>query len=269
MAYNDVSIVIPTFNRADFLVQCIDSCIAQTHPCEIIVCDHGSTDDTPTVVKKYGDRITYIRRELDSGVHFCWLDGILHAKNELIHLNFDDDWIEPTFIEKTVALFDDNVGCVLSNAKFYMQNKGAFEGRAFYFDMSTGKYNSNMLGQLNLDTLTSPCAGIYRKKIMLDCLFQGDIPFSRRHYRGVGPDILFSLFSCKKYGQFGYVNEDLAIFRAHDSSITMDALKDKEKTARIDAAYDDARIYFYICKLVDKLRLYTVAKKILTKKQKK
>ena len=52
----NVSIIIPTFNRADFLVECIDSCLAQTQPCEIIVCDHGSTDTTPEVVKKYGDK---------------------------------------------------------------------------------------------------------------------------------------------------------------------------------------------------------------------
>lgn len=269
MSYNEVSIVIPTFNRAKYLVQCIDACLAQTHPCEIIVCDHGSTDETPSVMKKYGDKVIYVRRELDSGVHFCWLDGILHAKHELIHLNFDDDWIEPTYIEKCLPLFDDNVGCVLSNVKLYKEDVMEYQPHLFYFNMNTGKYNSNMLGQLNITSLTSPCAGIYRKTILLDNLFVGKVPFTKNHYHGVGPDLLFTLMTCKKYSTFGYVNEDLAVFRAHSNSITVDALKDKTKQIRIENAYNDARIYFYINKIVDRFNLYSIAKKILTKKQKK
>ena len=116
MNNKSVSIIIPTFNRANYLVECIDSCLSQTYPCEIIVCDHGSTDDTPNVVKQYQDKIKYIRRELDSGVHFCWLDGILHASHDLIHINFDDDWIKPTFIENCMELFTNEVGFVFSEA---------------------------------------------------------------------------------------------------------------------------------------------------------
>jgi glycosyltransferase involved in cell wall biosynthesis len=121
----EVSIVIPTFNRANYLIECIDSCLAQTKACEIIVCDHGSTDNTPEVVKIYGNKIKYVRRELDSGVHFCWMDGILHATNDLIHINFDDDWIEPTFIEECLNLFSDNVGCILTQAKVFFENENS------------------------------------------------------------------------------------------------------------------------------------------------
>lgn len=74
-----VSIVIPTYNRADYLKQAIDAALAQTYECEIVVCDHGSTDATPQVAQTYGDRIKYIRREKDNGIHFMWLDGIVHA----------------------------------------------------------------------------------------------------------------------------------------------------------------------------------------------
>mgnify|MGYP000150019797 CR=1 FL=1 len=88
-----VSIVIPTFNRSGMLRRCIDSALAQTFPCEVVVCDHGSSDDTPTVARSYGDRIRYVRREQDSGVHFAWLDGVVSACGEFVHINYDDDLI--------------------------------------------------------------------------------------------------------------------------------------------------------------------------------
>ena len=149
----NVSIIIPTFNRADFLVECIDSCLAQTQPCEIIVCDHGSTDTTPEVVKKYGDKIKYIRRELDSGVHFCWLDGILHATNDLIHINYDDDWIDPTYIEECMQLFTENVGCVFSDAIAYHDDEKKFGRTLFSLTNQTGVYTTKSLFNFNIKKL--------------------------------------------------------------------------------------------------------------------
>ena len=146
----NVSIIIPTFNRADFLVECIDSCLAQTQPCEIIVCDHGSTDSTPEVVKKYGDQIKYIRRELDSGVHFCWLDGILHANNDLIHINYDDDWIYPTYIEECMQLFTENVGCVFTDAIAYHDDEKKFGRTLFNLTNQTGVYTTKSLFNFNI-----------------------------------------------------------------------------------------------------------------------
>lgn len=257
---NNVSIVIPTFNRADYLVECIDACLAQTVPCEIIVCDHGSTDNTPEVVQNYGNRIKYIRRELDSGVHFCWLDGILHASHDLIHINYDDDWIKPTFIEECSRLFNDEVGCVLSDVRVYFESEKEYGDTIFKLEKKTGVFPIKSLRNFNLRRLTSPGAAIFRKKVLLDNLFCGSIPFSRHEYHGVGPDLLFSLMTCATYSKYGFVNEPLAIFRAHEKSITVDASSNQDKTKRIKNAYRDARIYYYISKIVNLTGIYHIAK---------
>jgi len=90
MTTPQVSIVIPTFNRSGMLRRCIDSALAQTFPCEIVVCDHGSTDDTPAAARAYGDRIRYVRREQDSGVHFAWLDGVVSARGEFVQMRLPE-----------------------------------------------------------------------------------------------------------------------------------------------------------------------------------
>jgi cellulose synthase/poly-beta-1,6-N-acetylglucosamine synthase-like glycosyltransferase len=52
--YGLVSIVVPTFNRADMLPEAISSALKQTYPhCEIIVVNDGSTDNSRELLEKY------------------------------------------------------------------------------------------------------------------------------------------------------------------------------------------------------------------------
>jgi glycosyltransferase involved in cell wall biosynthesis len=264
MNTNSVSIVIPTYNRASYLDKCILSCLNQTVSCQVIVCDHGSSDDTPVVVKKYLDKIQYVRRDIDSGIHFCWLDGILHAQHELVHINFDDDWIEPNFIEKCLNLFSDEVSCVISNARIYNEVDQKLSPLNFNLGPETGIYSISALIKTNLSDLTSPCAGIFRKTHLIDSLYVNNIPFTKCHYRGVGPDILFSLMHSGKYKKVGFVKEPLVYFRSHENSITIDAQNDSLKKRNINNAYDDARAFYILSRLVSKFRIFSIAKLILS-----
>jgi glycosyltransferase involved in cell wall biosynthesis len=57
-----VSIIIPTYNRADLVGEAIESALCQTYPArEVIVVDDGSTDGTPEVLARYGDAIRWVR----------------------------------------------------------------------------------------------------------------------------------------------------------------------------------------------------------------
>lgn len=56
-----VSVIIPTFNRAAFLREALESVQRQTcAPSEIIVVDDGSTDETRAVARAFGDSVTYL-----------------------------------------------------------------------------------------------------------------------------------------------------------------------------------------------------------------
>ena len=216
MQDSKVSIVIPTFNRKDFLSKCIDSCLSQTYPCEIIVCDHGSTDGTPDFMEKYKDKVTYIRREKDFGPHFCWLEGVINTSGEFVHLQYDDDWIEDTFIEKTVSLMDDDVGFALSGVTIYDECKGEYPLNKLKKYKKTGVYNSSWL-EKNVSrraSVISPGCCLFRKKVLIDSLYQGSLPLKKTNdYHGVGPDIFVMLLSFLRYEKCGVVAENLAVFR--------------------------------------------------------
>ena len=106
------SIIIPTFNRAELLPRAIESALNQSYPCEVIVCDHGSVDNTPEVANKYKGQIIYIRKEKDSGPIACWKDGLENATGEVAVINYDDDWLAPTFMEKSIHFLEEDIGFV-------------------------------------------------------------------------------------------------------------------------------------------------------------
>jgi len=57
-----VSVVIPTYNRADFVVESVKSTLKQTvKPHEVIVIDNGSTDGTEAKLKPLAKQIIYIK----------------------------------------------------------------------------------------------------------------------------------------------------------------------------------------------------------------
>jgi len=86
-----ISVVIPTYNRAEFLGESIDSVLAQDFgPYEVIVVDDGSADATPEVLARYGDRIRVIR-QANAGLPTARTVGIRAAASNLIALHDSDD----------------------------------------------------------------------------------------------------------------------------------------------------------------------------------
>jgi glycosyltransferase involved in cell wall biosynthesis len=113
-----VTVGIPTFNRAHWLRESIESVLAQSYTrFHIIVSDNASTDETPDVVRSFGDRrITYLRSEHNIGsvANVNRLIGL--ADTEYVVILPDDDFFYPGYLEAAVGLFDqfDSLGAVHS-----------------------------------------------------------------------------------------------------------------------------------------------------------
>jgi glycosyltransferase involved in cell wall biosynthesis len=89
-----VSVIIPTYNRADCVTNAIDSVLAQTYAdYEIIVIDDGSEDNTQEVISAYGDRLTHIHQD-NQGLAAARNAGVRAARGEWIALlDSDDVWL--------------------------------------------------------------------------------------------------------------------------------------------------------------------------------
>lgn len=85
-----VTVLMPTFNRAHYLAEALESVLGQQPPpTEVIVIDDGSEDDTATVIARFLPRISYIRQE-NAGKATALNNGLAHATQELVWI-FDDD----------------------------------------------------------------------------------------------------------------------------------------------------------------------------------
>lgn len=94
-----VSVVIPTYNRAELLRRTLDSVLAQrVQPLEVIVVDDGSVDDSRAVCEGYGDAVRYIWQE-NRGLPGARNTGIAAARGEWVALCDSDDLWHPRKLE--------------------------------------------------------------------------------------------------------------------------------------------------------------------------
>lgn len=99
-----VSIIIPAYNAAATLAEAIDSALAQRYPrIEVLVVDDGSADRTPEVLRSYGDRIRWVRKD-NGGLPAARNTGHLHTQGELIAWLDADDRAHPDRIALQVEL---------------------------------------------------------------------------------------------------------------------------------------------------------------------
>ncbi len=92
---SSVSVVIPTYNRANIVLRALRSVFDQTDPVqEVLLIDDGSTDNTEAVVRQaYGARVRYIR-QANAGVSAARNRGIRASHSDLVaFLDSDDLWL--------------------------------------------------------------------------------------------------------------------------------------------------------------------------------
>ena len=155
-----VSIIIPVFNCETYIVEAIESALAQTHhPIEIIVVNDGSTDGTMLALRSFGDRIKVID-QANGGVAKARNAGLAAAKGEYVaFLDADDVWL-PGKVSAQVRSLDANpdVGaCYVAWHVWSPDTDGSFHRPEFVFES---------VDSIRIDTKKS---GFIYGRLIFDC----------------------------------------------------------------------------------------------------
>lgn len=112
-----VTILIPTYNRAHFLKEAVQSALAQTHDdIEIVVLDDASSDDTPQLMEEFAAnaRVRYVRHPRNLGVAGNWRAGLQEARGRYFCLLHDDDALEPEFVARLLEPMERDPDLILA-----------------------------------------------------------------------------------------------------------------------------------------------------------
>jgi len=98
-----ISVIIPTYNRAPFLREALDSVFAQTEKdFELIVVDDGSTDATRELAAEYGERLRYFFQP-NAGASAARNLGLQNARGRFIAFLDSDDLWQPKKLARQIA----------------------------------------------------------------------------------------------------------------------------------------------------------------------
>lgn len=143
-----VSVVIPTYNRADVVGRAINSALAQSHSnLEIIVADNASSDDTAEIVNSITDkRVKFIRHDVNKGPGASRNTGLRNSTGDYIaFLDSDDEWL-PEKVTSQLEVFKkegDRIGMVFTNGFDEYRNAMAIIGpipSGIYYDPQKDKF---------------------------------------------------------------------------------------------------------------------------------
>ena len=163
-----VSVIIPTYNQADYIEQSIKSVLSQTEQnYEIIIMDDCSCDSTKEIVQEYvSDKIRYFCHDKNLGPGKTFNDGLAKAQYEYVTLIASDDILFPTHLQNIVQAFTENPDLeVLFPQLKFIDEKNRLTGRTLSV-LETDKYK--LLNKAFYYGNIFPSPGIAFKKSLFD-----------------------------------------------------------------------------------------------------
>lgn len=207
-----LSVVIPTYNRADLLGEAIESVLAQNWPeLDLIVVDDGSTDRTSELLAGYRDQVRVIRQE-NAGESAARNTGILAARHELIALLDSDDYWAPGKLQRQMKLFAQEPAPDITFTAY--TRIGDTREEDVVLDRWEGT-TQDALEQLLLGCRINTSTAIARRKALIDV---GLYDTSLR----CAPDYDLWLRLAVRGCRIVYLPESLAIYRIHPGAVSGD-----------------------------------------------
>ena len=237
-----VSVGVPVYNGEKYLVETLESLLAQSlKDFEIVISDNASTDRTAELCQSYeakNSRIHYFRNEQNIGAALNFTRVLELSSAPLFHAGACDDLYAPEFLERCVDALDREPSAVLSHSRTIMVDD---RGQPLLFDRERNCYLDEH-GQYLMTPVPShiaraaspemrfrevlwemgwaiPLSGVIRREALLRTSGYGN-------YFGADKVILAEL---ALLGRFHHVDEELFAKRVHRNSTVFKTTKEKAK----------------------------------------
>ena len=213
-----VSVIIPAYNVAPFIVETLESLFAQSYQdFEAILVNDGSTDDLEEKIAPYRDRLVYLRQS-NRGVMAARNAGLNAAKGRYIALLDSDDLLLPRFLEVLVGMLerDSSLSVAFPNARYFGWPKHD--------------------GKLHQDVFPVAEPVTFDRVLRRECYIFGLLVFRREvindvggydeHLAGQGAeDFELWLRMLRRGYRFGFTTEVLALYRWRQNSLSNTGVK--------------------------------------------
>lgn len=217
-----VSIVIPVFNGATFLVECLESVVSQTYQnWELLVVDNCSTDHTREIASSFAERDSRI--QLHSFGEFLTLVqnfnravGLISRESKYCKVLAADDWIFPRCIERLVEHAESNpsVGIIGS---YQLSGGGSrwcvkYAGLPYPSDVISGREICRWHLLDRGYAFGTPTSTLYRADLV-----RSNQPFFPGPPNSMHSDVS-ACYEQLKSCDFGFVHEVLSFERVHSAA---------------------------------------------------
>lgn len=210
----EISVVIPTYNRAHTIVRAIESVRRQTYPVsEIVIVDDASSDDTKQRVRAVeDDRIRYFCLEKNKGAAGARNYGVSKSRYDIIaFLDSDDEW-RADKLEKQIKYMESHKDCRMVYCAFVRHYPSSDQ---IIPDMDIGKkLEGDILSELLFDNSIST-----QTIVMTRDLFEETGGFDESMRSLEDYDLAIR---CSKLGPIGFVPEVLVDAPYLDDALTSD-----------------------------------------------
>jgi hypothetical protein len=200
-----VSVVLCNYNYERYLEQALQSVLAQTRPCEVIVVDDGSTDGSRAILERWRDRVTVVLQD-NGGQRAAYNTGFARCTGDVVMFLDSDDALEPDAAERVAQAFDRSIAKVHFRLAL-MDDRGGLLGSYVPRYLANGEVASKLMRHGVL-YLSAPGSGNAYRKTVLDKLFPLPLDATDRH----GADF-FTIYGAGLLGEVRAIDARLGRYR--------------------------------------------------------
>jgi glycosyltransferase involved in cell wall biosynthesis len=206
----NVSIIVCNYNHAKYLETALVSACEQTYPCEVILVDDGSTDDSLTVAARWSDKIKILAKS-NEGQRSAYNAGFEACSGEFVVFLDADDWLRRTAVETALEHFTG----ATARVHFQLQlsdERGDDAGGVIPTKMATGNVADSILQHGVLPPSAPASGNVYRRSVLQQLM---PLPLSSNDKNGAD---FFTIYGSSLLGAVVAVRHTLGHYRVVSSS---------------------------------------------------